>query len=49
METIKFRCHITGGRYNLDNEMYLSEASIENYKNMGCKVEIYEDKQKDEE
>lgn len=39
LKHLKF-CHVTGGKYNFDCHLYLSDISIKNYKNIGCKVKI---------
>lgn len=39
LKYLKF-CHVTGGKYNLDCHLYLSDITIENYRNIGCKVKI---------
>lgn len=39
LKHLKF-CHVTGGKYNLDCHLYLSDIAIENYRNTGCKVKI---------
>ena len=38
METIIWFCHVTGGAYHYDFHGYLSEITIEKYRNLGCKV-----------
>ena len=42
LKHLKF-CHVTGGKYNLDCHLYLSDIAIENYRNTGCKVKILVD------
>lgn len=39
LKHLKF-CHVTGGKYNFDCHLYLSDIAIEDYRTIGCKVKI---------
>lgn len=42
LKHLKF-CHVVGGKYNFDCNLYLSDISIEEYKNIGCTVKVLHD------